>query len=187
MEQKETKLKKSFDKMYDFLTKVYDFLTKWYTYVIPYATCLIGLIILFSCMGAYQIPAYSESTYQHLEHELQNIIVENDDVYIEKLHDGIIYSIEYKESSTSEGQYEIVLEKGTCNITATIGKELNKEQLVIERNYENSDQYIKKQYITLIVGTLLLPAMVVAILALVVWCVMIILCLIQLIGEKLFH
>lgn len=182
MEQKQskTKLEKLTDKMYDLSSK-------WYMYLILYIICLIGTIIFLSSTGVYSpIPAYPESTYQHLEQELHNIIVENDDVYIENLQDkDITYSIEYTESSTSEGQYKIVLEKGICKITLKTGKVPKKEQLVIERNYEDSKQYIKKQYITLILATLLLPIFPGFILCLLYIFISLILLLILVIHKKL--
>lgn len=122
---------------------------------------IIFIIITINMNGGIQnyihnLNYYPEQEYSQLEQEVQNIIVESDGIYPEKLsNDSIYYDISYKKSSDFEGQYTIKL-IDDATVTATIGEDLKKENLIIEREYESAE-YRRNQYVSDITGTLLIP------------------------------
>lgn len=100
---------------------------------------------------------YPEQKYQQLEKEMKNIVVEGDGIYPEELSNAYIkYDISYKERSNSEGKYTITL-TDEVTITGTIGKDFNKEDLIIEREYKTESDYRKQQYVSTITGIVLIP------------------------------
>lgn len=112
---------------------------------------------------------YPEQKYQQIEQELQNIVVECDGIYPEKLsNDSIKYDISYKEHSDFEGEYTITL-TDDVTITGTIGKDFKKEDLIIEREYKTESEYRRNQYVSAFVGTTLIPV-------LALWFIVLILC-----------
>lgn len=129
------------------------------TYVI---FVIIFAIITINATGGIQaslhiLNDYPEQEYQQLEQELQNIVLENDGIYIEELSNGSIkYDISYKEQSNSAGTYTITL-TDDVTITGTIGKDFKKENLIIEREYETENEYRKQQYASAILGITLIP------------------------------
>lgn len=124
---------------------------------------IVFAIIVVNANGGFRqishaINNYPEQEYLHLEEELQNIIVENDGIYPQKLSgDSVKYDLSYKETSDSEGKYTIVLSKDSVTITGTISRDLKKENLVIEREYGTGSEYKKQTLIHFIAGQLLLP------------------------------
>lgn len=123
---------------------------------------------------------YPEQEYQRLEQELQNIIVEDDGIYPEKLSkDDIRYSISYKEYNDLEGEYEVEL-TDTETITATIGKDLKKEDLKIERERKTENEYRRWRWLVEIVEIILLPAMAFCILYIIILLIFLILLIIEL-------
>lgn len=122
---------------------------------------IIFIIITINMNGGIQncihnLNYYPEQEYSQLEQEVQNIIVESDGIYPEKLsNDSIYYEISYKKSSDFEGQYTIKL-IDDVTVTATIGEDLKKANLIIEREYESAE-YRRNQYVSDITGTLLIP------------------------------
>lgn len=64
----------------------------------------------------------------------------------------------YEEHSDYEGKYTITL-NDDVTVTGTIGKDLKKEDMIIEREFETESAYRKSQYVPAIVGTALLPAL----------------------------
>lgn len=123
---------------------------------------IIFAIITINANGGMQtsihlLNDYPEQKYQQLEQELQNIVHENDGIYIKELSsDSIKYDISYKEQSNSEGKYTITL-TDDVTITGTIGKDFKKENLIIEREYETESEYRKQQYVSAILGITLIP------------------------------
>lgn len=101
---------------------------------------------------------YPEQEYRQLEQELQNIIVENVGIYPEKLSkDNIRYNISYEQYNDFEGEYKVEL-TDTVTVTATIGKDLKKEDLKIERGNKTEKEYRRSQWLPMIVGIILIPA-----------------------------
>ena len=123
---------------------------------------IIFAIITIKANGGIQaslhlLNDYPEQEYQQLEQELQNIVLENDGIYIEELsNDSIKYDISYKEQSNSAGTYTITL-TDDVTITGTIGKDFKKEDLIIEREYETENEYRKQQYVSAVLGITLIP------------------------------
>jgi len=101
---------------------------------------------------------YPEQEYQQLEQELQSIIVECDGIYPQKLSvNSIKYDISYKEHSDFKGEYTIELTGNKARVTATIGKDLKKEDLTIERNYKTESDYRRGNYRSIFIALLLMP------------------------------
>ena len=130
----------------------------------------IIFVIIFSILTIYAnggieknlslLNDYPEQQYQQLEQELQNIVVENDGIYPEKLsNDSIQYDILYEEHSDYEGKYIITL-TDDVTVTGTIEKNLNKKDLIIEREYKTQNEYRKSQYVSAILGTALIPVLI---------------------------
>lgn len=123
---------------------------------------------------------YPKQQYQQLEQELQNIVVENDGIYPEELsNDSIKYDISYKEQSNYEGKYTITL-TDDVTITGTIGKDFNKEDLIIEREYKTESEYRRQQYVSTIAGIVLIPIFPILIIALIILVLLLIIYLIEL-------
>ena len=129
------------------------------TYVIFIIAFAIIIIIGNGGIQAtvHSLNDYPEEKYQELEQELQNIVVERDGIYPEELsNDSIKYEIVYKETSNSEGKYTITLTDG-ATVTGTIGKDLKKEDLIIEREYKTKRAYRADMYSILFFGLLTIP------------------------------
>lgn len=126
---------------------------------------------------------YPEQKYQQLEQELKNIVVESDGIYPEELsNDSIKYNISYKEQSNSEGKYTITL-TDDVTVTGTIGKDLNKENLIIEREYETESEYRKQKYVITIARIVLIPIFLISFMVLTIHVYFFIIYLIELLAK----
>ncbi len=141
-------------------------------------------IILVNLNGGMQstlhvLNDYPEQEYKQLEQELQNIIVEKDGIYPDKLSkDDIRYDISYHEYNNFEGEYNIEL-TDSVTVTATIGKDLKKESLEIKREEETENEYRRSQWSSAIIGILVLSLIPILILILIIIVCMFILVVIE--------
>ena len=149
---------------------------------------IIFAIIIINMNGGIQIILhimndYPEQKYQQLEQELQNIVVESDGIYPEKLsNDSIKSDISYKEQSDSTGKYTITL-TDDVTVTGTIGKDFKKENLIIEREYKTENEYRKNQYVTTIAGLVLIPIFPILFIIFIIDVIFFIICLIELFAK----
>lgn len=139
------------------------FLALYIIFVITFAVCMV--IANGGVQGiAHKLNNYPEYSYQQLEQELQNIIVENDGIHPERLSNASIkYDISYQQHSSFEGEYTVKL-TDDVTVTAKIGKDFKLKKEGIEREYKTEGEYRIQQYFSTFIGVLGVPLLFILIL-----------------------